>query len=65
MAYIRKTYDEYELQANYGYGHGYECISTETTFRAAREQRKTYRDNGDHAPMRIVCKRVKLVSPTT
>ena len=60
MSYTRKTRDEYELQANYGYGHGYECITAEDTRRAAREQLKTYRANGDYTPMRIVCKRVKL-----
>lgn len=63
MSYVRKTYGEYELQANYG--HGYKCITPESTRSAARAQLKTYRDNGDHAPMRIVCKRVKLVPATT
>ena len=60
MTYIRKTYDEFELQANYGFGDGFECICTEETRREAVSQRKTYRENGDFAPMRIVKKRVKV-----
>lgn len=63
MSYIRKTCTEWELQANYGHGGGYECLTTEPTYKAIREQLKTYRANGDHAPMRIARKRVKL-SPT-
>ena len=46
--YIRKTKDEYEIQGNYGYG--WETVTTEETFRAAKEQVKCYRDNepGSH-----------------
>lgn len=60
MPYTRKTYDEFELKADYGYGNGFECICTEETRREAMSQRKTYRENWDFAPMRIVKKRVKI-----
>lgn len=60
MAYKRKTYDEFELQADYGYGDGFECICTEQTRLDARVQLNAYRENGDFAPMRIVKKRVKI-----
>ena len=54
--YIRKTYDEWELQGNYG--HGWEILTTEESYRAARAQLRCYRENeGGH--YRIKCKRVK------
>jgi len=31
MAYQRKTTDEYEIQGNYGYNYGFECVTTEAT----------------------------------
>lgn len=34
MTYIRKTEDEFEVQADYG--DGFEVVTTETTARAAR-----------------------------
>lgn len=38
MAYIRKTYDVWEIHTNYGYG--WECEHTESTYKAAKEQAK-------------------------
>jgi hypothetical protein len=60
MAYKRKTEDEYQIQGNYGYGHGFECVTTEETWKAAKEQIKCYRENEPGVPFRIVHKRVKL-----
>lgn len=57
MSYIRKTRDYFELQGNYGYGHGWECLTAELTIRAARDQRKCYRENEPGTPTRIVKKR--------
>ena len=57
MTYIRKTVDEYEVQGNYG--QGWECVTTEETRKAAREQLKCYNDNEPY-PHRIVKKRVKV-----
>jgi hypothetical protein len=60
MKYTRKTQDEFEIQGNYGYGHGFECVTTEETYSAAKQQIRTYRENEIGVPFRIVKKRVKL-----
>lgn len=60
MAYVRKTRDEFEVQGNYGYGHGFEMVTTEETRKDAKEQLKCYRENEPGIPFRIVRKRVKL-----
>lgn len=60
MPYTRKTVDEYEVQGNYGYGHGYECVTTEETRQEARQRLKEYRENEPGTPFRIVKKRVKI-----
>lgn len=59
MAYIRKTRDEWEIQGNYGYGHGWECVNTETTWKDAKRSVSEYRAN-ESAPFRVVKKRVRL-----
>ena len=48
---------EYEIQGNYGYGQGYECLTTEATSAEALAQLKCYREN-ESVPLRI--KRVKV-----
>jgi len=58
MAYQRKTRDEYEIQGKY-YGK-WELETTETTYKEAREQLKTYRENVPGVQFKIVVKRVKL-----
>lgn len=58
MAYTRKTEDEFEIQALYPYGQGWEMVTTETTRKLSREQRKCYRENEPGVPFRIVKKRV-------
>lgn len=60
MAYKRKTYDEYQIHGNYGYGHGFEEVTCETTFREARDMLKCYRDNEPGVPFKIIVKRVHL-----
>lgn len=57
MAYIRKTYDVYEIQGNCGCG--WECETTELTWKDSKAQAKCYRENVTY-PIRIVKKRVKL-----
>ena len=57
MSYIRKTYDEYEIQGNIGYG--WECEVTESNWKDAKAQAKCYRENVLY-PIRIVRKRVKI-----
>ena len=53
----RKTYDEWEIQGNHGYG--WECETTEDTLKDAKIQAKCYRDNVSY-PIRIVKKRIKI-----
>jgi hypothetical protein len=57
MGYVRKTRDEYELQGNYG--HGWECLTTEDSYRAAKEQRKCY-DENEGGSYRIMPRRVPI-----
>lgn len=59
MAYIRKTRDEWEIQGNYGYGHGWECVNTEDTRQDAKRSVAEYRAN-ERFPFRVVKKRVKI-----
>ena len=59
LPYKRKTYDEWEIQVNYG--QGFECDTTESTWKDAKAQAKTYRENVPY-PVRIVKKRVKIGS---
>lgn len=55
--YIRKTVDIYILFSNYGYGWDEEL--TEYTYKEAKEQLLTYRQNCQHAQYRILKKRIK------
>ena len=55
--YQRKTYDEWEVQGNYGFG--YECVAIELTKKGALQQLKCYRENEMGISFRIVKKRVK------
>lgn len=57
MAYTRKTYDEWEIQVNYGYG--WDCETAEATLKEARLQAETYRANVGY-PVRIVKKRIPI-----
>ena len=56
----RVTRDSYDLEADYGYGNGYEVISSSDTMRDAKQTRKEYRENGDYAHMRIVKRRERV-----
>lgn len=56
--YKRKTVDEYEIQGWYQFG--WEVVTTEETWSAAKAQVKCYRENEPGTSFRIVCKRVKL-----
>lgn len=57
MAYKRKTYDEWTIQGNYGYGWDDEC--SETTLREAKQRLKEYRENGG-GTYRLVKRRIKI-----
>jgi len=58
--YQRKTRDEFEIQGNYGYGNGWECLITEETREAARGQLKCYQENEPGTAHRIKCVRVQI-----
>lgn len=60
MGYTRKTKDEFEVQGNYGYGHGFECVTAEETKPEARKRLKEYRENEPGIPFKIVKKRVRI-----
>ena len=44
---------EYEVQGNYGYGHGFETVCTETTRAEAEQRLREYRENEPFATFRI------------
>jgi len=54
----RKWAIEYIVQGNYGYGHGWEDVVAEETYREGREQLKCYRENDNSAPYRLITRRV-------
>ena len=58
MAYIRKTYDEYDIVTNYGYGWEVEC--TEETWKDAKQTKKEYIENASGLiGIKIVKRRVR------
>jgi hypothetical protein len=48
---------DYEIQGNYGYGHGYETVDCVSTPEEAKEALKVYDENEPGVPHRI--KRVR------
>lgn len=58
--YVRKTKDEYEIQGYYGGQYGWECVTTEETWKEAKEQVKCYRDNEPYS-FRIRTKRIPII----
>lgn len=59
--YERKTYDEWEIWTNYGYG--WECECTESTYEEARTNYRTYLENArDLIGIKLRKRRVRKVS---
>lgn len=58
----RKTRDEYQIQVNYGYGHGWENEISEISRSEALKRLREYRENCPNYPSRIVKRRVKILS---
>lgn len=54
IMYIRKTQDTWEVRGNYGYGHGYECVTTEVTYKLGRDSLKCYRNNEPGVSFKLV-----------
>lgn len=61
LAYVRYYREEwqYEIQGFYSKEYGYECVTTETTILAAREQLACYRENEPGVSFRI--KKVRVL----
>ena len=59
--YQRKTVDEWRVYGNYGYGHSYEEVTCEETFREAKQRIKEYRENEPGIPFKMVCKRIPII----
>lgn len=59
MARQRKTRDEWHIEVNYGYGHGWEHETTESSWKEAREMLKCYRANVAY-PVRSRKRRVRI-----
>lgn len=57
----RKTKDTWVLQANYGYGHGWEDTHAEDTWKEMKERLREYRTNAPEYPYRAVKRRVRIV----
>jgi hypothetical protein len=57
--YQRKTADEWQVQCNYGYGHGWECVTAEATRKEARARLREYQEN-EAGPFRLVLKRIPI-----
>ena len=62
MAYTRKTKDEFQVQGNYGYGHGYEEVYASNDRQDAKARLKEYRENEKGIPFKLVTKRIKIES---
>lgn len=59
--YVRKTFDEYNIEGDYGYGQGFEVVNTEKTWPEAKRSVKEYRQNQQGIPFRITKKRVRIL----
>jgi hypothetical protein len=60
MVYQRKTRDTYEVQGNYGYGHGWECVDTAENRLDGLAALKNYRKNEPGTALRLKLVREKI-----
>ena len=44
----------YEIEGDYGYGHGWEVVTREDTIQEARERLREYNENEVGVPFRIM-----------
>lgn len=58
MAYRRKTRDEYDIEGHYG--HGWECVTSEDSWKEARARLKEYRENEPQYAHRLRKRRVRI-----
>lgn len=58
MAYYkRKTRDVFEIRGDYGFGHGFELVTSEEDRGEARKRLREYRENEPGVPFKIVTAR--------
>jgi len=60
MPYTRKTRDEYRIESNWGYGHGWEEVTAEESLKEGRAMLKCYRENEPQASHRLRMVRVPI-----
>lgn len=53
----RKTFDEYHIEGNYG--HGWEVVTVEDTYKEAKLRLREYNENEPN-PHRIMKRRIKI-----
>ena len=58
MAYERITEDEFQIHGDYG--HGFEELTCETTFKEAKQCVKNYRENEPGVAFKLITKRIKI-----
>ena len=64
MTYIRKTRDVWDIEQNFGYGYGWEVVTSEETRKDAQRARQEYRDNQPEYPVRIIKRRERIEEAT-
>jgi hypothetical protein len=57
MSYQRKTQDRWEIQQNWGFGHGWEDVYSADSWKDARRTLKEYRENQPGTPVRAIKRR--------
>jgi hypothetical protein len=63
MMYTRKTKDVWEVQGNYGYGDGWECVTAEDDRWEALKRLREYRENEPQYAHRIHLTRERIEQP--
>lgn len=60
MSKPRKTQDVYNVEGNYGYGHGFEIVTAATSWKEARSLIRDYRENEPGVAFRLRKTREKI-----
>jgi hypothetical protein len=60
MKYTRKTKDVWEIQGYYSRQYGYECVTSEETYKEAKIRLREYRENEPGISFKITLKREKI-----
>jgi hypothetical protein len=60
MAYKRRTYDEWQLLADYGHGGGFEFVLAGESCKEVSAQLKCYQENAPQYRYKIQFKRVRI-----